>query len=117
MGAALSWVREPSHEHEVALATKLGLQPHHQGVAHLPTPVLPPALAQTGILSVGLGSGMLLAAVYQRLTGPCARDEAGGAPVLEVEQKVGLAGLALMLAGVLILSVEEGGGGESLHHS
>ena len=109
MGAALSWVREPSHEHEVALATKLGLQPRHQGVSHLPIPLLPPALTQTGIFSVGLGSGMLLAAVYRRLNSPYARDEAGGVSALEVEQKVGLAGLALMLAGVLILSLDEGG--------
>lgn len=100
MGAALSWVREPSYDHEIALATRLGLRTLPKTL-YTDLPSL--GLTRAAIFGLGLGSGMLVAAVHRRLTYPHADDMAG--QVLDVEQRVGLVGVALVFSGVLILSL------------
>lgn len=95
----MSWVRSPSHEHEVALASKLGLGVVREG-SYSGVPL--PALGKAGVFGVGFGSALLVVAVHRRRSKPSSDDGTDG--VLELEQKIGLAGFALIASGVCLLS-------------
>ena len=98
----MSWVRSPSHAHEVALASKLGIGL----VRQRSDSIVPwPALGKAGVFGVGFGFALLVVAVHRRRSKPS--SDVGTGEALELEQKVGLAGLALMASGVCLLCFAE----------